>query len=80
YFASQPWPFPSQLMLGFRARTRDVRIAPDQDEITEARWFSVEEIREAGDWGDDTAAVQLPRRDSIARALIDAWVADVESV
>lgn len=75
YQGSQPWPFPSQMMLGFRAVTHDRRLAPDEDEIVDARWFTVDEVLAAGDWGDDAAAVQLPRRDSIARYLIDSWVA-----
>ncbi|HKJ95716.1 MAG TPA: NAD(+) diphosphatase [Gammaproteobacteria bacterium] len=77
YQGSQPWPFPSQLMLGFRARaaTDDIRI--DGVEIEAARWFSPGEIRRAGEWGDDEAEIQLPRRDSIACHLIESWLDEV---
>jgi len=77
YFGSQPWPFPGQLMVGYRARaaTTDIRIDPE--ELLEARWFTADELREAGEWGDEQAALQLPRRDSIARRLIASWLADV---
>ncbi|PWG62887.1 NAD(+) diphosphatase [Sediminicurvatus halobius] len=73
YQASQPWPFPGQLMLGFRARARPGAIVPDGEEIREARWFTPAEVLAAGDWGDESAAVQLPRHDSIARWLIRSW-------
>lgn len=77
YQASQPWPFPSSIMLGFRAlaRTTDIRI--DKIEIEEAGWFSAEELRGFGEWGDTGDGYCLPRRDSIARYLIESWIADV---
>ena len=39
YFASQPWPFPSQVMLGFFAEWRSGELNPDPSEIEEAGWF-----------------------------------------
>jgi NAD+ diphosphatase len=66
YFASQPWPFPSSLMLGFHA-TADRNDALQLDgELEDARWFSAAELA-AG------AARLLPPPYSIARRLIDAW-------
>ncbi|MBA1145956.1 NAD(+) diphosphatase [Ectothiorhodospiraceae bacterium WFHF3C12] len=73
YFASQPWPFPAQLMVGFRAVAASVGIRVDPEEIRDARWFTASEIRAAGEWGDD-ASLQLPRADSIARQLIADWL------
>lgn len=73
YQASQPWPFPAQLMLGFRARAAAGAIRPDGEEIREARWFTPEQVVAAGDWGDERAEIQLPRADSIARWLIRSW-------
>lgn len=77
YQASQPWPFPSSIMLGFRALalTTDIRI--DQIEIEEAGWFSAEDLGGFGEWGDTGDGFCLPRRDSIARYLIESWIADV---
>jgi NAD+ diphosphatase len=40
YFGSQPWPFPSQLMLGFFAEYDSGVITPDDDEIADAQWFT----------------------------------------
>ncbi len=69
YHSSQPWPFPSSLMLGFEARatTREVRLAPD--ELEDARWFTREEVRQR-------QGVELPSTISIARRLIEDWLTE----
>ncbi len=74
YQASQPWPFPSSIMLGFRAEalTRDITV--DGDEIEEAYWFEAGQLKEFGEWGDDGDYFCLPRRDSIARYLVNSWM------
>ena len=70
YHSSQPWPFPSSLMLGFyaRARTRDIRL--DGDELEAAHWFARDFILKHKD--DDQ--FRLPRKDSVARRLIEEWL------
>lgn len=73
YLASQPWPFPSSLMIGFHARALTSEIRCHDDELEDARWFTAGQLRTAADWGDD-AALCLPRRDSIARFLIQRWL------
>ena len=75
YQASQPWPFPSSIMLGFRARAITRDIAVDGVEIDEAHWFSAQQISSFGEWGDGGDYFCLPRRDSIARYLVESWVA-----
>ena len=74
YIASQPWPFPRSIMLGFEAAATTTAISVDPDELADARWFTREEIGTFGSWGDAAYALQLPRPDSIARFLIDRWV------
>ena len=74
YLASQPWPFPSSIMLGFIADASSDDIQVDKHEIDDARWFSRAEIQAFGDWGDDTPGFKVPRVDSISRYLIDHWV------
>ncbi|MFD7920197.1 NAD(+) diphosphatase [Streptomyces sp. NPDC059740] len=69
YVASQPWPFPSSLMLGFMARAVSSEIQVDGEEIEEARWFSREELREAVENGD----MLPPYGISIAARLIELW-------
>lgn len=69
YLASQPWPFPRSLMLGFSARAGGTDIAIDGVEIVEARWFSVDELEA------ELAAgrISLPMPVSIAYRIIDSW-------
>ncbi len=69
YVASQPWPFPSSLMLGFIAQATSAEITVDGEEIEEARWFSREELREAMEAGK----VLPPYGVSIAARLIELW-------
>ena len=65
YFGSQPWPFPHSLMVGFTARWTGGDVVADGDEILDARWFRAD------------ALPPLPPPLSIARRLIDGWVAEV---
>ncbi|HEY0660183.1 MAG TPA: NAD(+) diphosphatase [Lysobacter sp.] len=89
YLASQPWPFPGALMLGFQADAH-----PDEpqvsDELEEARWFTADEIRAAqareerasrgvATEAEDDDGPLLSTRISIARWLIDQWLADVDA-
>ncbi|UGQ14393.1 NAD(+) diphosphatase [Yinghuangia sp. ASG 101] len=69
YVDSQPWPFPSSLMLGFHATASDDRIQVDGTEIAEARWFTRDELRAAVAAGE----IRLPGRISISRHLIELW-------
>ncbi len=66
YHSSQPWPFPSSLMLGFVAEATSSNVRLNDGELEDARWFSRDELR-SGDVG-------LPFRISIARRLVDHWV------
>jgi NAD+ diphosphatase len=62
YFGSQPWPFPSNLMLAFTAEHAGGEIIIDNREIEDARWFSVDNLP------------ALPKKMSLSRKLIDAFV------
>jgi len=70
YHSSQPWPFPSSIMLGFYAEGLTEEITIDPNELRDARWFSRAELRD-----HDAHGFNLPRRDSIARRLIEDWMA-----
>jgi NAD+ diphosphatase len=70
YEGSQPWPLPSSLMIGFRAHAIDASVTVAPEEITEARWFTREELLEAG----RTGAALMPGPISIARYLIERWL------
>lgn len=75
YRASQPWPFPGSLMIGF-----DADALPDvpraHDELEDARWFTRAELlaARARDVDDDGDGIRLSPPMSIARWLIDAWL------
>lgn len=77
YQASQPWPFPASIMLGFwgEATTTDIQI--DEHEIEDAQWFNAPDLRNFGEWGDEDTKLHLPRKDSISRYLIETWLTKV---
>ena len=70
YHSSQPWPFPASIMLGFTARAVTTELQVDPEELEVADWFDRGFI--LGHAEDDT--FRLPRRDSIARRLIEDWL------
>ncbi len=70
YHSSQPWPFPSSIMLGFYAEGLTEEITIDPTELRDARWFSRAELHDP-----EAHGFNLPRRDSIARRLIEDWMA-----
>lgn len=75
YLASQPWPFPASMMVAFRAQAHDREIAIATDELEDARWFSAAEVRAFGECDDSASSgPTLPRRDSIARTMIEGWL------
>lgn len=71
YLGSQPWPFPSSLMLGYRARVSasSGESRPDGVEISELRWFTRAELLA----GAEDGSVRIPPPLSIARRLIEHW-------
>jgi len=64
YFASQPWPYPCGLMVGFKAECRGGSLRLQHSELTKGGWFSPEELRR----------ILVPGRLSMARMLIDDWL------
>jgi NAD+ diphosphatase len=75
YRASQPWPFPASLMVGFQATYASGDISTAGDELEDAQWFEREELERAAA-ADPSAWLLLPPRMAIARRLVDAWLAD----
>jgi NAD+ diphosphatase len=66
YHSSQPWPFPSSLMLGFTAEAVSNEIILQDGELEDARWFTRKECR--------SPFPKLPFPISIARRLVDTWL------
>jgi NAD+ diphosphatase len=79
YLASQPWPFPSTLMMGFLAEALSEEITVDPEELVEARWFSRQEIRDMvaraanGDPDPATTVPSLPGPVAIAHQICRRW-------
>jgi NAD+ diphosphatase len=71
YVASQPWPFPASLMLGFIAPWISGEPDHTHDELDDARWFSREELAAAAAGEGEH---HLPPPYAIARTLIDGWL------
>jgi NAD+ diphosphatase len=69
YFGNQPWPFPQSLMVGFFARAVTTEVTVDGDELSDARWFSREEMKS----GAEAGSLVLPSGISISRSLVEAW-------
>ena len=65
YHSSQPWPFPSSLMIGFLAQSISSEIRLNDAELEDARWFTREDLR--------SEFPKLPSTVSIARRLVDHW-------
>ena len=74
YVASQPWPFPSSLMIGCSAHAESRELTIDRTELEDARWFSRDAIAAALAGAPD-AAFQPPPKAAIARTLLERWLA-----
>ena len=70
YHSSQPWPFPASLMLGFHAEAKTTDIIVDTSELEAARWYEKSWLLQH----EDDEAFRLPRKDSIARRLLEDWL------
>lgn len=73
FVTSQPWPFPSSLMLGFEAQSDGGEPKPRDGELEDVRWFTRDAVREAA--AETAQELALPPPISIARFLIDRWLA-----
>ncbi|HET6183311.1 MAG TPA: NAD(+) diphosphatase [Acetobacteraceae bacterium] len=70
YHSSQPWPFPGNVMLGFYAEGLSDAIVVEEAELIDVRWFDRAQLRDP-----EAHGFALPRVDSIARRLIEDWLA-----
>ncbi|KAL1530567.1 hypothetical protein AB1Y20_001468 [Prymnesium parvum] len=82
FVASQPWLFPRSLMVGFIAEAESEELDVDLHELDAAGWFHfefmLEKIKQQGDLDvpPEEGAFHVPSRISLARTLIDAWLAE----
>jgi len=73
YVASQPWPFPSSLMIGCHAQALNGDLTIDRNELEDARWFTRDEVRQSLSGGDN-APFHAPPPSAIARTLLEDWL------
>ena len=73
YHSSQPWPFPSQLMIGCHGIASDTRIEIDEVEMADVSWFSRDEVIAA--LAEDNSELRVPGPMAIAHHLIRSWAA-----
>ena len=71
YHSTQPWPYPSSLMIGLIAEVEDDEGTPDQTELSEVRWFTREEAKQL--LKGEIEGVFAPPPLAIAHQLIKAW-------
>jgi NAD+ diphosphatase len=71
YHSSQPWPFPSSLMIGCHGQALTTDIHKDDDEMMDVRWFSRDDVRSA--LKGDNPDLRVPAPIAIAHHLIKAW-------
>ncbi|MFB9373218.1 NAD(+) diphosphatase [Algimonas porphyrae] len=72
YLFCQPWPFPSQLMIGLVSQARDKRVTIDKKELEDARWFSRADVSAV--FSKTGEAFMRPPRTTIAHQLLKAWL------
>ena len=77
YLCSQPWPFPSSLMIGCLAMAEGHALTVDTNELDDARWFTRSEVA-AAMRGDPAAPFLPPPPVAIARTLLDHWLGPLE--
>jgi NAD+ diphosphatase len=73
YVCSQPWPFPSSLMIGCTARALDDQLTIDRTELDDARWFTRAEVQDALAGASDAAFLPPPPF-AVARTLLEHWL------
>jgi NAD+ diphosphatase len=71
YHSTQPWPYPSSLMIGLIAEVEDDEGTPDQTELSEVRWFTRDEAKKL--LNGELEDASCPQRLAIAHQLIRAW-------
>ncbi len=73
YLFSQPWPFPSTLMVGMRMKARTQELTLDKNEIADAIWVHKDEVRAVLN-GKETSIFSIPHKIAIARNILEVWV------
>lgn len=73
FFSTQPWPYPSSLMIGCYAQAASTEITIDGNELSDARWFTRAQVKESLE-KKGTPDLRLPPPLAIAHQLVKAWI------
>jgi len=73
YKMSQPWPFPSTLMIGVHVEAKSQELHIDTHEIADAKWVHKDDIKAILN-GDESFGFSLPTKIAVARNLLEEWV------
>jgi NAD+ diphosphatase len=73
FHSTQPWPYPSSLMIGCYARATTTEITVDQNELSDARWFTRAEVRESLE-KRGKGELRMPPPLAIAHQLVKSWI------
>jgi NAD+ diphosphatase len=74
YIGSQPWPFPSQLMIACHAHADDDTVTVDRTELEDARWFTREQVSEAMEKGPESTSFRAPFAIAVANHMLRWWL------
>ncbi len=74
YLASQPWPFPSQLMIACHAFADDATLTVDKAELEDARWFTRADVAEAIEQGPESTSFRAPFAIAVANYMLRWWL------
>lgn len=74
YITSQPWPFPSQLMIACHAFADGDKLTIDKTELEDARWFTREEVHEAIEKGPESTSFRAPFAIAVAHHMLCWWL------
>lgn len=73
YKMSQPWPFPSTLMIGLHVKAKDKKLTIDYHELNDAKWVHKNDVKAILS-GDESFGFTLPEKIAIARNLLEVWI------
>jgi len=76
YIASQPWPFPSALMIGLHVIAQAQKLTLDPHEIADAKWIHKDDIKVMLD-ADESYGIDIPNKIAISRNLLEFWVKNI---
>ena len=73
YKMCQPWPFPTNLMIGVHVKAKSKELTIDKHEIADAKWIHKKDLKAILN-GDEKYGISLPTKIAISRNLLEIWL------